>query len=204
MKLVKKSVTEFTELAASKDPVPGGGGVSGLVGALAISLGNMVGELTVGKKKYADVEADLRKLMARSEELRVRLLELVDEDADNFKPLSEAYAIPKDADGRDETLEECLVVAMQGPLEIFDICCEVIDILKEFGEKGSKLLISDAATGAAFARGAMMGAAVNVKVNTALMKKREYGDEVDRHIETEMAKYKEISDGIFESIWQRF
>lgn len=198
------TVRGFVDETASPAPVPGGGGVSALAGALAISLGDMVGELTVGKKKYAGVEGLLRSLMARSIEIKERLLQLINEDAENFAPLAEAYAVPKDTPGRDELLEQCLKTAAKGPQEIFDLCCEVIDILEIFGENGSTLMISDAATGASLARGALMGAAVNVKVNTRLMKDRAYAEKVEEGIGAKLSVYEEKANVIFEKVWQRF
>ena len=112
--------------------------------------------------------------MARAQSLRVRLLELIDEDDENFTPLSKAYGIPKGTPGREEEMERCLKLAVSAPLEIFRICCEVIDMQDDFAHKGSRLMISDAATGVAFARGALMGAAANVKVNTKLMADRDF------------------------------
>ena len=90
MAIIEKSCAEFTEALASKAPVPGGGGASALVGAIGIALGDMVGELTVGKKKYTEVEEDVRALMEKAQSLRVKLLECVDADAAAFEPLSRA------------------------------------------------------------------------------------------------------------------
>lgn len=198
------TVREFTELLASKAAVPGGGGASAIVGAIGISLGDMVGELTVGKKKYADVEDEIRELMAHAQELRVKFLECAEKDAVAFEPLSKAYGIPKDEPGRDEIMEKCLRDAAAAPLEIFDLCCESIDVLKEFGEKGSKLVISDAATGVVHVWGAMYGAAVNVKVNTKLMKDRAYAEEINRHIDEQMDKYWKIAEKVYEDIYSTF
>jgi formiminotetrahydrofolate cyclodeaminase len=137
MDLLHQSVTEFTARLASPAPVPGGGGASALVGAIGIALGDMVGELTVGKKKYADVEADVRALMARAQELRERLLACVEKDAALFEPLSKAYAIPKDDPTRDAVMEKCLRDAASAPLEIFELCCEAIELQREFAEKAA-------------------------------------------------------------------
>ena len=204
MDLINGSVTAFTEQLASPAPVPGGGGACALVGAVGIALGDMVGELTVGKKKYADVEADLRALMARAQDLRVRLLACVEKDAVAFEPLSRAYAIPKGEPGRDELMEQCLRDAAAVPLEIFDLVTEAIDIQQEFAQKGSKLVISDAATGVSFCRAALLGAAVNVKVNTRLMKDRAYAQIIDAHVDEAMAKYAKLADEVFDSVYQRF
>ena len=204
MEFVNGSVAAFTEKLASPAPVPGGGGACGLVGAVGIALGDMVGELTVGKKKYADVEADLRALMARAQDLRVRLLACVEKDAVAFEPLSRAYGIPKDDPTRDAVMEKCLHDAAAVPLEIFDLVCEAIEIQRDFAEMGSKLVISDAATGVSFCRAALQGAAVNVKVNTRLMKDRPYADAIDQHVDEAMTKYTAMADDVFESVCQRF
>lgn len=204
MDLLNSSVTSFTEQLASPAPVPGGGGASALVGAIGIALGDMVGELTVGKKKYADVEEDIRALMSRAQELRQRLLRCVEKDAELFEPLSRAYGIPKDDPTRDTVMEKCLHDAASAPLEIFDLCCECIELQREFAAKGSKLVISDAATGVVFCWSAMYGAAVNVKVNTKLMKDRAYAEKINAHIDEQMAKYWPIAERVYEEVYQRF
>ena len=202
--MLNKSVTEFTEVLASKAAVPGGGGASALAGALGIALGNMVGELTVGKKKYADVEEDVKALMAKAQDLRVRLLDCVNKDAEAFEPLSKAYGIPKDDPTRDEVMEKCLRDAAAAPLEILDLCCEAIDLQREFADKGSVLAISDAATGVVFCRSAMYGAAVNVKVNTKSMKDREYAEKINAHVDEQIAKYSPVADKVYEDVYRRF
>ena len=202
--MLNKSVTEFTEALASKAAVPGGGGASALVGAIGIALGDMVGELTVGKKKYADVEEDVKALMARAQELRVRLLSCVNKDAEAFEPLSRAYGIPKDDPTRDEVMEKCLRDAAAAPLEILDLCCEAIDLQREFAAKGSVLAISDAATGVVFCWSAMYGAAVNVKVNTKSMKDREYAEKINAHVDAQVAKYWPVAEKVYQDVYGRF
>ena len=204
MGLLESGVADFTEQLASRAPVPGGGGASALVGAIGAALGNMVGELTVGKEKYADVEEDVKALMARSRELRARLLACVEKDAAAFEPLSRAYAIPKDDPARNEIMEKCLRDAAAPPLEIFDLCCEAIALQKEFAEKGSRLVLSDAATGAVLCWGAMHGAAVNVRVNTMLMRDREYAERINAHIDAGMAEYRPIAEKVYEDVCRRF
>lgn len=198
-----KSVKEFTELIASTAPAPGGGGASAAVAAVGIALGDMVGEFTVGKKKYAEVEEDIKALVKRAQEIRVRLLELIDEDDENFTPLAKAYGIPQDAPGRDEELERCLRLAAKAPMEIFELCCEIITIQNEFAHKGSKLMLSDAATGVQLARGAMYGAAANVKVNTALMRDREYAEELNSEIDLTLDEYSRLADEVFHFVYDK-
>lgn len=202
--MLNKNVTEFTVALASKSAVPGGGGASALVGAIGIALGDMVGELTVGKKKYADVEEDVRALMVRAQELRVKLLSCVNKDAKAFEPLSRAYGIPKDDPTRDEVMEKCLRDAAGAPLEILDLCCEAIELQREFAAKGSVLAISDAATGVVFSLSAMYGAAVNVKVNTKSMKDRDYAEKINAHVDAQMAKYRPIAEQVYQDVYGRF
>ena len=204
MELIKGSCEEFTEKLASKSAVPGGGGASALAGAIGVALGDMVGELTVGKKKYAGVEEDVRKLMARAQELRVKLLACVEKDAVAFEPLSRAYGIPKDDPTRDEVMEKCLRGAAAAPLEILDLCCEAIELQRGFADMGSVLAISDAATGAALCRGAMYGAAVNVKVNTKAMKDRDYAEKINAHVDAQIEKYGKIAEQVYEDVNRRF
>ncbi|MBE6990070.1 MAG: cyclodeaminase/cyclohydrolase family protein [Ruminococcaceae bacterium] len=200
MGLLSQNVTVFTEQLASAAPVPGGGGASALVGAIGIALGDMVGELTVGKKKYADVEDELRVAMTRAQALRLRFLACVEKDAEVFEPLSRAYAIPKDAPGRDEIMEQCLREAAAAPLEILDLCGEAVELLQLFAAKGSRIVISDAATGAALCRGAMQGAAVNVRVNTRLMKDRPYAEGINAHVAAQLQKYLPLAEEVFANI----
>ena len=195
------SINIFLDELGSKAPVPGGGSTSALVGALAAALGRMSGALTVGKKKYADVENDLRDMMDRAQELREKLCACVQKDIDAFEPLSKAYAIPKDDPNRDEIMEKCLKTAASAPLEILDLCCEVTALNKEFSEKAGRLVISDAATGAALCWAALHGAALNVKVNTSAMKDRAYAGSVEQHVDEALEKYSGMAEETFYSVY---
>ena len=204
MELLNSSVKSFTEVLASKAPVPGGGGASALVGAIGIALGDMVGELTVGKKKYAAVEEDIKALMVKGDELREKLLECINKDAVAFEPLSKAYGIPKDDPTRDEVMEKCLHDAAQVPFEILCLCCDAIELQVDFAEKGSVLVISDAGTGVVHCKAALQGAAINVKVNTKSMKDRAYAAEIDKEVDERLAKYGKMADEVFDKVYGRF
>ncbi|MBQ3913228.1 MAG: cyclodeaminase/cyclohydrolase family protein, partial [Lachnospiraceae bacterium] len=127
--LTEKTCRDFTEVLASNKPVPGGGGGAAMAGALAVSLCAMAGNFTVGKKKYADVEEEAKELLTECEELRIRLLNLVEADAEAFEPLSKAYSIPKDDPSRADRLEEATMNAIMAPLDIMDACADVIELL---------------------------------------------------------------------------
>ncbi len=200
MSLIESSLSEFAGLLAAKTSVPGGGGASAAVGALAAALGSMVGQFTLGKKRYADVEEDISRLMEEAESLRIRLLECIDRDAVAFEPLSKAYGLPKDAPGRDETLELCLKDAAGVPAEIAELSAQVIDMQAEFAAKGSTLMISDAGVGVIFARAALQGAILNVKVNTRLMKDREYAAKLDARMDELAGTYIPRADEVYDRV----
>ena len=203
MKIIDNTVTSFTEELASSAPVPGGGGASALVAAIGISLGDMVGELTVGKKKYADVEDDVRALMVRAQDLRVRFLELVDGDAEAFAPLAKAYGIPKDDPTRAEVMEKALKVACSVPMDIMRACGEALEIIREFAQKGSKLAISDAGCGAVLCKAAMQAASLNVFINTKSMKDRDCAEALEQEAKDLLAKYTEMGDAVFGQVMDK-
>ena len=137
------TINDFSDALASSAPVPGGGGVSALVSALGAGLGVVVGSLTIGKKKYAANEAEMREITAQAKRIQERLLELVDADAECFEPLSRAYAMPKDAPERDVVMESCLALAASAPMEIAEISCRAIELMERFALLGSVLAVSD-------------------------------------------------------------
>lgn len=201
--LEQLSVDAFSAKIASPDPFPGGGGASAAVAAVGIALGNMVARLTVGKKTYASVEDEMQELLVKTEELRKKFLRLISKDAEDFEPLSRAYRIPKDEPGRDEELERCLRLAAKTPMEIFDLSCEALELFEPLAHKGSKLAVSDAATGVVFCWAAVKGAAINVKVNTALMKDREYAEKLNAHLDEAMTKYKPLADSVYDFVYSK-
>ena len=198
---------EFVEVLASKAPVPGGGGASALVGAIGTALGNMVGSLTVGKKKYADVEEEMQELKAKCDVLQKELLTLVEKDAEVFEPLSKAYGMPRETEEekaeKARVMEIVLKDACSVPMEIMEKCCEAIELIKEFAAKGSALAISDAGVGAVFCKAALEGASLNVYINTKSMKNREYAEELNAKADAMLAKYPPMADEIFASVLGR-
>ena len=194
---VEKRVRDFVDETASSKPVPGGGGVSALVAAMGIALGDMVGELTLGKKKYADVEEEIRVLMEKAKGLKDDFLALIDGDAEAFAPLAKAYSIPKDEPGRDEIMEDALRKATSVPMEIVEKCVEALDYIEVFREKGSKLAISDAGCAAKLCGAAMESAALNVYINSKAMKDRVYAESINDRLEQLLTIGKEKAESIY-------
>ncbi len=207
MSFSDKSCSEFVEVLASKAPVPGGGGASAMVGALATALGNMVGSLTVGKKKYAAVEEEMRALKDRCDRLQKDFLHLVERDAEVFEPLARAYSMPKNTE--EEKAEKARVMeivlrdACSVPMEIMEKCCEAIDIIAVFAEKGSVIAISDAGVGAAFAKAALQGASLNVYINTKSMADKALAAELNARCDRMLEEYTGKADAIFDSVLGR-
>ena len=187
-KLTEKSCAGFVEVLATKAPVPGGGGAAALVGAIGTALGNMVGSLTVGKKKYADVETEVLALKARSDELQSKLLAMVEKDAEAFEPLAKAYGLPKDTeDQRAEkarVMEQVLRRAAETPLEIMKLCAESLSVIERFSQIGSRLALSDAGCAASCCRAALDAASLNVFINTKSMSDRAFAENLNRQTET--------------------
>ena len=200
MDFAQASCTEFVTVLASNAPVPGGGGASALVGAIGTALGNMVGSLTVGKKKYADVEEEIIALKAKCDKLQAELLEQIALDAVGFEPLSKAYGIPKDNPDRDKILEEATIVACKVPLKIMELCCESLEAIKVFAEKGSRLAVSDAGCGAVCVKAALQAASLNVFINTKTLQNRELAEEMNAKCLGMLDKYCAMADEIFETV----
>ncbi len=200
MDFAQASCTEFVTVLASNAPVPGGGGASALVGAIGTALGNMVGSLTVGKKKYADVEAEIIALKGKCDRLQKDLLDQIALDAKGFEPLAKAYGIPKDDPNRDRILEDATMVACQVPMKIMELCCESLDAIAVFAEKGSRLAVSDAGCGAVCVKAALQAASLNVFINTKTLKNREAAEEMNKKCLDMLDKYGALADKIFETV----
>lgn len=187
--LTDNTITGFVEVLAAKEPVPGGGGAAALAGALGVALCSMVGNYTSGKKTYTDVEEDVRRMLAEAEDVRRRLTQLINEDADAFMPLSAAYGIPKDDPTRAFELERATKAAIKAPLEMMRQTCRAIELLEEMGEKGSRMLASDVACGALLSKAALESASVNVFVNTRSLQDREHASSIEAECDEMLNEY---------------
>lgn len=204
METTKLSCEKFLAELASKAPTPGGGGTAALVGAAGVALGNMVGNLTTGKKKYAAVEADIQALNTKADFLRKELEALVQADADAFAPLAAAYGLPKDtpeqAAHKAAVLEKTLDAACAVPLEIMEKCAEGIALVEEYAAKGSVMAVSDAGCAAALCKAALQAASLNVFINTKLMADRERAAALDAKTDKLLDEFVSRADAVFASV----
>ena len=200
MDMTMETCRKFVEVLASDAPAPGGGGAAALVGAIGTALGNMVGSLTVGKKKYADVQDEIIALKAKCDQLQKDLLDQVEADEINFLPLAKAYGIPKDDPNRDAVMEEATLIACSTPIKIMELCCEAIDCIKVFADKGSRLAVSDAGCGAVVCKAALQAASLNVFINTKTLKNRDKAEDLNRHANVMLNTYGQLADDIFNTV----
>ncbi len=196
--------TRFIEELASSAPVPGGGGASAYVGALSSALASMVGNLTVGKKTYAEVEDEVTRHLAELDRLRARLIELVDEDARAFEPLAAAYRLPKatpeEAAAKAAAIQAALARAAEAPLSIMRTAAGVVEHADFLARNGSRLARSDAGVAAAFARAAVDGASLNVFVNAASMDDEALASRYRAEAEALVAETREECDRLFDFV----
>ncbi len=196
-----QKMDEFLDVLSSSAPVPGGGGASAYAGAIGTALGAMVANLTIGKKKYADVQEEIKRLEADSQILMKELSLFMDKDAEAFEPLSNAYGLPRQTQEqkkeREEIMEKALVTASETPLALMEKTLEAMKLLDRLSVIGSNLAISDVGVGIQMMRSALLGASLNVFINTKMMKNRVVADEMNQKAEAMIAEGTIQADRIF-------
>ncbi len=200
MDITQESCRNFISVLSSSAPAPGGGGAAALVGSLGTALGGMVASLTVGKKKYADVESEILEVKAKCDRLQAHLLDQVQADESGFLPLIEAFQIPKTNPQRSHIIDIATEQACTVPMQIMELCCESIECIEVLAEKGSRLAISDAGCAAVICKAALQSASLNVFVNTKTMANRSVADDLNRQVSLMLNKYCPMADDIFETV----
>ena len=177
MKLQNLTINEFLEKTYGSDPVPGGGSVSALCGSLAAALGQMVTALTIGRKKYADVEEDMLRLAPEMEEARNKFVSFIDEDAAAYQTVFNAFKLPKDSDEekalRKEAIQKATLAAALVPLEVARTAVGIMDSIQEIAVKGNRNAITDCCVAMMCARTAAFGAILNVRINLSSLDDKE-------------------------------
>ncbi|MDR4305645.1 cyclodeaminase/cyclohydrolase family protein [Chelatococcus sambhunathii] len=176
-----QALGEFLDDLASERPTPGGGGAAAISGAMGAALVSMVCNLTIGKPKYVEVEGELKEVLVRSERLRGELTKAIGDDVKAFDAVMGAYGLPKgETDegkaARTAKIQAALKEATDVPLECARLCAEVIKLAEVTAEKGNLNVISDAGVAVQSAYAGLMSAALNVRVNAASIKDREFAD----------------------------
>lgn len=202
--LLEQKTTDFLEQLSSSAPIPGGGGASAAVGAFASALGLMVTNLTVGKKKYADVEEEILEIREKLEQKKQDLVRMVDEDAEAFEPLAKAYRMPKETEEeqaeKEKVMEAALKNAAEAPLCIMKTIVDTMEMIQVLGEKGSRLAVSDAGVAILFAQAALEGASLNIFINTKMMKDQEEAERLNYLADQLIATGKELKETTYDAV----
>ena len=205
--LIDKKISNFLDELASNSPTPGGGSVAALAGALGAGLISMVGNLTVGKKKYEDVEEDIKKIIGSSEKLRCELSQLIEEDVKVFNNFMSTYKMPKETEDekkiRTEKIQESLIEAAKVPLKVAYKCLEVLSLSKEVAEKGNINVVSDAGVAALMAEAALESALLNVKINLRMIKDEKIREELSSSIKELLLKEKGQKEKVLKTIEEK-
>lgn len=174
MMLKDHTLVQFSDVTAGSDPVPGGGSVSALAGAISASLAKMVANLTIGRKKYAEVEGEMIEVAAKAEEIRQHLLLAIDRDSDAYNLVSEAFKMPKETDEekaiRSEKIQEATKVAALVPMEVAKTTYELIPLIEAVVMKGNQNAITDGCIAMMNCRLGVLGALLNVRINLGGLK----------------------------------
>ncbi len=207
MSMLDDSCKSFISVLSSKAPVPGGGGAAAMGGAIGMALSNMVGNLTTGKKKYADVEPEIIELIKRGDDVIAELQTLVDKDAEVFEPLSKAYGLPKNTPeeiaAKAEAIEECSKLACSVPIEIMRKCFEGIKIHARMGEIGTKIAISDVGCGVVFLKSALVAASLNIVINLGTIKDADFKNDMQKEMDTLLAEGQRLADDTFNIVMDK-
>lgn len=203
--MIKEQVIQdFLDVLSSKEPVPGGGGASALCGAVGNALGQMVANLTVGKKKYAEAEPEVKGHLEKMVKLQAEFTTLADDDAKVFAPLAKAYSLPSETEEQKaykaEVMETNLLAASAVPLQIMEKSMQMLTILDRLADIGSRMAVSDVGVAVQSTRAALLGAAMNVYINTKSMKDRNKAEELNNSANKMIEEGSRQADRIYDKV----
>ncbi|KQP05622.1 methenyltetrahydrofolate cyclohydrolase [Methylobacterium sp. Leaf93] len=199
-----ETIQSFLDGLASSAPTPGGGGAAAISGAMGAALLSMVCNLTIGKKKYVEVEGELKEILGKSEALRAELTGMIADDVEAFDAVMGAYGLPKVTDeekaARAARIQEALKVATDVPLACCRACREVIDLAEAVADKGNLNVISDAGVAVLSAHAGLRSAALNVYVNAKGLDDRGFADERLKQLEELLRPAGPLNEKIYEVV----
>jgi methenyltetrahydrofolate cyclohydrolase len=205
--LTSLSVTDFLNEIASNSPAPGGGSVSALAASLGSALTSMVCQLTISKKKYADVQPEIEEVLKRSEALRTQFNAIIDEDTAAFNKVMIAYRLAKETEEqktkRTAEIQEALKTATLIPLKLMGLCIEAMKLVKILVEKGNQSSLSDAGVAALVLHAGCEGAALNVKINLGSLSDAPFVTQTKTQMEHYRHSLKTFSSDILASVNNR-
>ena len=180
------TIQQFAMQTASNEPVPGGGSISALAGSLAAALTEMVAGLTIGKKKYADVEEEMKAAVEPMKAVCAQLLDDIKRDSESFDQYMQALTLPKETEeekaARTEAMQNGLKAAVEVPLSVAKAACGILPYAETMVVKGNRTAVTDALVATMMARTAVLGAGFNVKINLESIKDQEYVDRIGKEV----------------------
>ena len=205
--LTTLTVTDFLKETASNTPAPGGGSVSALAASLGTALISMVCRLTVGKKKYAQVEGEMKKSLQRAEELRTQCTALIDEDTAAFNKVMAAFGLPKETEDqkerRSEEIQKATRSATLVPMKLMGLCGEALELVKVVASDGNQNSLPDAGVAALMLQAACEGAALNIRANLAGLQDAAFIEHARAEAQSFLEKTSASSRRILESIGKK-
>ena len=178
MKLQDLTLKQLLEKTAGSDPVPGGGSMSAMHGATAAALGEMLANLTIGRKRYIEVEEKMKELSRKFSEFRNHFLNDIDRDSDAYALVAQAYKLPKDTDEekavRADKIEEATKIAALVPMEIAERGVEMMSLIETVTRDGNTNAITDGLVSLMTCRTSILGAILNVRINLGSIKDEEF------------------------------
>lgn len=176
--LTEQTLRQFVDVTAGSDPVPGGGSISALVGTLSAALTHMVSGLTIGKKKYLDVEQEMKEVAEETDKIRQELFQAIDRDSDAYNVVFDAFKLPKETDEekakRSDEIQRATKVAAAVPMEVAELAFSLIPFIKTVVEKGNSNAITDGCVAMLCCRTAVLGALLNVRINLGSIKDQDF------------------------------
>jgi formiminotetrahydrofolate cyclodeaminase len=201
------SPANFLDNLAAGTPTPGGGSAAAYSGAMAAGLVAMVAQLSMGKKKYQDIETEMGDVLKKVEALRAQLTNAVQEDSAAYEGVMEAFRLPKkteeEKDARSQAIQEATLNAAQVPLETARLAVEVLELAVVLAEKGNPNAITDAGTAAGLAQAAISGAGMNVRINLSSLKDAKAINKVTDKLEKLESKTEALIDNIKQAVTKR-
>lgn len=198
--LTTKSLSQFLDDLASNSPAPGGGSVAALSGALGAALTSMVCRLTIGKKKYADVQKEMESVLNRSEELRTSFSELVEEDSEAFNSVIKAFSMPRESEqektARTSAIEDATKKATLVPAKVIELCREALPLAMIVAEKGNTNSITDAGVSALMLHAACAGAALNVRINLSSLQDKHFVEDTRAKMNRILKEVEDLSQEV--------
>ncbi|WP_446897757.1 cyclodeaminase/cyclohydrolase family protein [Clostridium sp. LBM24168] len=204
MKIIDNPCRDFVEELSSKKAVPGGGGAAAMDGAMGAALLSMVCNLTLGKKKYEEYAEKLTSVLDSAGKLTEEFLKMVDEDAENFMPLSKAYGLPccneEEKIKKEEILDRCLKSACTVPVKVIKRCYDTIILHSSVVDSCSELVLSDIGVGVQCLKAAISSAYLNVIINIKFIKDKDYVIKVKDEVEPLLKDGIKIADNVYEKV----